>query len=99
MTCAYCAFTGHRREVHAHLTDEHAAEVDTSFDEATERMFFRVSCPKCGHSMEKRVKPRYRHPEFLEEFSREIRLVAFDILLYHLEDHEPGRDEAPEGKR
>ena len=92
MNCAYCEFDGHRREVHAHMTEAHSDHVATRFDEATARMYYSVDCPKCGKTMEKRVKPRYRDPEFLEEFSREICLVAFDILLYHLEDHEPGRE-------
>ncbi len=94
MTCAYCTFEGHRRAVHAHLQSEHAAEVRTRFDDEKEQMFFELSCPKCDQTMEKRVKPRWKDPSFLEEFSREIRLVAFDLLLYHLEDHEPH----PEGK-
>jgi len=94
MTCAYCSFEGHRRAVHAHLESEHSAEVKTRFDEETGKMFFTLSCPKCEQTMEKRVKPRWKDPSFLEEFSREIRLVAFDLLLYHLEDHEPH----PEGK-
>lgn len=90
MTCAYCPFSGHRREVHAHLAAEHAAEVQTRFDEDSGKMFYHVSCPKCEQTMEKRVKPHWRDPRFLEEFAQEIRLVAFDILLYHLEDHEEG---------
>lgn len=90
MTCAYCSLSGHRRALHAHLAADHASEVKTRFDEGTGRMFFTVSCPKCGQTIEKRVKPRWKNPEFLDEFSREIRLVAFDLLLYHLEDHETG---------
>jgi len=89
MTCAYCEFAGHRRAVHAHLEEAHAAEVRTRFDETKTQMFFELSCPKCAQTMEKRVKPRWQDPTFLEEYAREIRLVAFDLLLYHLEDHEP----------
>ena len=89
MTCAYCRFEGHRRAVHAHLESDHTAEVRTRVDAETGRMFFELSCQKCGQTMEKRVKPRWQDPSFLEEFSHEIRLVAFDLLLYHLEDHEP----------
>lgn len=92
MTCAYCEFEGHRRAVHAHLEEAHSGEVQTRFDDASGQMFFSLSCPKCESTMEKRVKPRWKEPGFLEEFSHEIRLVAFDLLLYHLEDHEP-RDE------
>jgi hypothetical protein len=89
MTCAYCSFDGHRRALHAHLESAHAAEVRTRADDESGRMFYSLSCPKCDQTMEKRVKPRWKDPAFLEEFSREIRLVAFDLLLYHLEDHEP----------
>ncbi|MBI2962632.1 MAG: hypothetical protein HYY35_02665 [Deltaproteobacteria bacterium] len=93
MTCAYCPFQGHRRAVHAHLEEAHAPEVRTRSEAETGRMFFSLSCPKCAQTMEKRVKPRWQDPGFLEEFSREIRLVAFDLLLYHLEDHEPHGEE------
>lgn len=95
MTCAYCDFRGHRRAVHAHLDEAHAAEVRTRHDQESGRMFFALCCPKCGQTMEKRVKPRWKDAAFLEEFSREIRLVAFDLLLYHLEDHEPRAEEKP----
>jgi hypothetical protein len=95
MTCAYCSFSGHRRELHAHLAQEHAAEVHTRFEEETGKMFYQLSCPKCEQTMEKRVKPRWKDPEFLAEFAREIHLVAFDLLLYHLEDHEPGPGTSP----
>lgn len=40
------------------------------------------------------VKPRWGDPGFLVEFQREIRLVAFDLLLYHLEDAHPEPAEA-----
>jgi hypothetical protein len=93
VTCAYCAFAGERRAVHAHLEEAHASEVRTRADQETGRMFFSLSCPKCGQTMEKRVKPRWQDASFLEEFAREIRLVAFDLLLYHLEDHEPRAEE------
>lgn len=93
MKCPYCSFAGSRRELHAHLVEEHGAEVLTRFDEEQGKMFYEVSCLTCGQKIEKRVKPRWRDPGFLEEFSREIRLVAFDLLLYHLELHSnPGQD-------
>jgi len=89
MTCAYCSFIGPRRALHAHLASAHANEVRTGHDEASGKMFFALTCPRCGQTIEKRVKPRWKDPGFLEEYSREIRLVAFDLLLYHLEAHEP----------
>lgn len=94
MTCAFCEFAGHRRAVHAHLAESHANQVRTRVEEESGRMFFEVACPKCGKKVENRVKPRWRDPEFLEEFAAEIRLVAFDLLLYHLEEHEPPPESA-----
>lgn len=88
MTCGFCVFEGGRRELHAHLATDHADRVATRVEEESGRMFYVLSCPKCDRKIENRVKPRWRDPDFLEEFSREIRLVAFDLLLYHLEEHE-----------
>ncbi|MDT7947209.1 MAG: hypothetical protein RQ897_02540 [Thermoflexus sp.] len=48
-------------------------------------MFYEIVCPYCDFRFTQRVKPRWRDPGFLEEFRREIVLVAFDQLLYHLE--------------
>ncbi len=56
-------------------------------------MFFALTCPSCGQTIEKRVKPRWKEPGFLEEYEREIRLVAFDLLLYHWETHGPGPED------
>lgn len=88
MTCAFCDRAGHRRELHAHLARDHADRVATRIEEESGRMFYEVRCPKCDRKIENRVKPRWKDPEFLEEFSAEIRLVAFDLLLYHWEEHE-----------
>jgi hypothetical protein len=48
-------------------------------------MFYEITCPHCDFRFTQRVKPRWKDPGFLEEFRREIALVAFDQLLYHLE--------------
>jgi hypothetical protein len=40
----------------------------------------------CGLKHQHAVKPRYKAPCFLEEYKAEIALVAFDQLLYHLEE-------------
>jgi len=57
------------------------------------RMHYLIACPRCGGEIRHEVKPRWGDPAFLTEFEGEIRLVAFDLLLYHLEDAHP---EAPE---
>lgn len=54
-------------------------------DATSGKMHYRVSCPLCGDAHESRVKPRSSDREFLKTFSREIRMVAFDMLLNHLE--------------
>jgi hypothetical protein len=45
-----------------------------------------LQCPECDEGHRQEVKPRYNDPQFLEEHYREIRLVAFDLFLYHWED-------------
>ena len=49
------------------------------------RLKFALDCPFCDEGLERVANPRGRDPDFLEEFEREIDLVAFDLLLYHLQ--------------
>jgi predicted nucleic acid-binding protein len=89
MRCPLCAREGPRDLVHKHLADDHTAAVETWTEAASGRMRYRVQCPVCGDAYEARVKPRSHDPQFLETFAYEIRLVAFDMLLNHLEaEHE-----------
>ncbi len=85
MNCPYCASTGARREVHAHLWDAHPEQVRTFRDEARGTLKFALDCPFCEEGLERVANPRGREAAFLEEFRREIALVAFDLLLYHLQ--------------
>jgi hypothetical protein len=91
MNCPYCAAPGTRMETHRHLLDGHAGEVRTFRDEAKDRLRFALGCPFCDDGMERTVNPRGREGGFLEEFRREIVLVAFDLLLYHLQASHPER--------
>ena len=86
MKCPFCAFDGPRRALHAHTADVHAGEVKTTSEPATGRRFFELQCPLCPQSLRKQIKSRGKDPAFVEEYAREIRLVAFDGLLYHLEE-------------
>lgn len=86
MRCPYCDVEGARQVVHAHLTDHHGDRVVARRDEQTGRLFYRLDCPQCDEYSEREVNPRGRDPAFLQAFEREIRLVAFDQLLYHIED-------------
>jgi len=84
VNCPYCAVPGTRMETHAHLGRDHADQVRMSRDEAKGRLLFALDCPFCDEGLERVANPRGREPGFLEEFRREITLVAFDLLLYHL---------------
>ena len=86
MICPYCAAPGTRMETHAHLGRDHRGRVRTfrEDDKAGLRLKFALDCPFCDEGMERVANPRGRDPEFLAEFEREIALVAFDLLLYHL---------------
>lgn len=53
-------------------------------DESGERSYA-VVCPVCGAPYEHLIKPRSRERRFLETFDSEIKLVAFDMLLYHMQ--------------
>ena len=74
-------------ETHAHLGDDHADQVRMFRDEtktgtgsssrSTARSATRASSASPTRAAAK--------PGFLEEFRREIALVAFDLLLYHLQ--------------
>jgi hypothetical protein len=94
--CPICGLESDRSSVHAHLAGEHPEAVEVSSDEGSGRMRYRVACPQCEQAHEARVKPRSRDPEFLVRFAYEIRLVAFDMLLNHLEaEHGAPRSGAP----
>lgn len=84
--CPYCGFTAQHRALHAHLATAHAERVTTTATEgATLLLRYEVRCPHCDFAAQRIVNPRGRDPEFLDEHATEIRLVAFDQLLYHLE--------------
>ncbi len=85
MRCPYCDTAGSRQVLHAHLVDQHGDKVVGRRDEGSGKLFYRLDCPLCNEYSEREVNPRGRDPAFLEEFEREIRLVAFDLLLYHVE--------------
>lgn len=85
MICPYCARAGTRMETHAHLWDDHPEQVRMFRDEQKDALKFALDCPFCDEGMERVANPRGREAEFLEEFRREIALVAFDLMLYHLQ--------------
>jgi hypothetical protein len=89
MNCPFCTFSDIRMKLHRHLAEAHLDQVTTEHDEASGKMRYVVGCPVCGLKYQHAVKPRYKDPRFLEEYKAEIALVAFDQLLYHLEEKHP----------
>lgn len=85
MNCPYCDFHGSRGAVHRHLAESHGEQVTVRVDEDQGRRYYAIACPVCHAPYEHQVKPRNRAPGFLQEFDREIKLVAFDMLLYHMQ--------------
>ncbi len=91
MTCPYCDFGGSRMEVHAHLGGEHGEAVEMGHREGPNDPYFRIVCPFCDEESVQSVNPGGRDPGFLDEFGDTVRLVAFDLLLYHLQAEHPER--------
>jgi hypothetical protein len=67
------------------MLTEHRDRLVTKVEEG--RTFMEVSCPICPEGMSQEVNPRGRDTEFLDKFADEIRMVGFDLLLYHWETH------------
>jgi hypothetical protein len=80
--CPFCAFEGQPRMLHAHLGEQHPDAI--RFEDKGGRSFYSLTCPICGDGYEREIKPRGRDPGFVDEFSAQIRLVAFDMLVNHL---------------
>lgn len=92
MDCPFCDLDAPPRALHAHLLDRHGDRVTVENGET--RRTYRVECPACGAEYTQPIKPRLRDAGFVQEFDREIRLVAFDMLVNHLmAEHQP--DESP----
>lgn len=83
MKCPYCDFTGSRMALHGHLTDGHPEEVKIYVDEASGHLVFELTCPICKDTTKQALK---KSAKVLEQYQREIRMVAYDLLLYHLAD-------------
>jgi len=68
-------------DLHAHLVDEHPHAVIIGQDGET--LFFEMDCPICSEHVK---QPLRKRASMLEGYEREIRMVAFDLLLYHVQE-------------
>ncbi len=88
MICPYCGDHRGIRDLHAHLATDHGAEVTT--EDIGDRTAYTVTCPYCSERYRQPMKKTAGDPEFLARFERQIRLVAFDMLINHvLAEHAP----------
>lgn len=85
MKCPYCDLQDSRGAVHRHLAEAHGEKVAIRVDAERGRRYYGITCPVCAAPYEHQVKPRNLDPDFILEFDREIKLVAFDMLLYHMQ--------------
>lgn len=99
MTCPYCGYEAARRALHLHLVEQHVEQIELALDEQKQQMYYRLACPSCPFSLRNVVRPRSTDRSFLDEYRKEIGLVAFDLVLYHVEaaHEEPAAADAPPG--
>jgi len=71
-------------DLHAHLVDGHPDAVTIGTD--GEAIFFEMACPICDEHVKETLKKR---ASALAGYEREIRMVAFDLLLYHVQEKHP----------
>jgi hypothetical protein len=84
------------RALHAHLGEQHRDAVQTT--ERRGNHFYEVTCPVCGDRYEHSLRKGKRDPGFLDEFDREIRMVALDMLVHHLmAEHDLEQNRSPSG--
>ncbi len=95
MKCPYCGLQDSRGAVHRHLAEVHGDQVAIRIDTEKGRRYYGITCPVCRAPYEHQVKPRNLDPGFLQEFDREIKLVAFDMLLYHLQGEHGEQSDGP----
>jgi hypothetical protein len=96
MICPWCEFAAGPRALHAHLGDRHGDAVVTT--ERYGKVFYEITCPRCGARYEHLVRKGARDPQFLAEFDREIKIVALDMLVHHLMGEHEQQETGEQGR-
>jgi len=87
MNCPHCKFSGPRMDLHAHLVNAHGEAIKIYVDKQLGKLVYEMTCPLCSDSVKQPLK---KSAAVLGEYHREIRMVAFDLLLYHLQEKHEG---------
>ena len=86
--CPYCDETDDRLGLHGHLVDAHADRLRTDVADDLASIVFALPCPECdAESFTKEIKrPKGDADRVVDLYRDELSMIAFDQLLYHLED-------------
>lgn len=89
-SCPYCSVTDDRLGVHGHLFEEHSDEMDVEIVRVDHErgIEFTLTCPECNSEEFAKTIPRFTGDaeRVAETYRDELAMIAFDQLLYHLED-------------
>lgn len=86
--CPYCDASDDRLGLHGHLVDEHVDRLQTEVADDGGSIVFGLPCPECEEEgFAKEIKrPKGDADRVADLYRDEISMIAFDQLLYHLEE-------------
>ena len=86
--CPYCEASDDRLGLHGHLVDDHVDRLQTEVAEDGGSIVFGLPCPECEEEgFAKEIKrPKGDADRVADLYRDEISMIAFDQLLYHLEE-------------
>lgn len=89
-TCPYCEHDDDRLGLHGHLVEDHDERLEADVVPAEEgnKVVFSLTCPECDAERFSKEIPRIQGDgeRLVDVYREELSMVAFDQLLYHLED-------------
>lgn len=80
MDCPYCGYSAPRISLHQHMLDNHGDQL------RKEGRNYVFSCPECGKKTTIEPGSGAEPDELVEKYGTEVRMIALDRLLDHLEN-------------
>jgi hypothetical protein len=86
--CPYCEESDDRLGLHGHLVEAHLDRFQTAIPDSNDAIHFGLPCPECAEeSFSKTIqRPRADASRVRDTYRDELAMIAFDQLLYHLEE-------------